>query len=74
MISDLIEFRCSQNPDVSVGPPAQVQLLAVSWDTDTKRRQYRCEMDQVVDTPTEQTLYNAHTHKKGELVCLPSLT
>lgn len=30
VISDLIEFRCSQNADVSVGPPAQAQLLAVS--------------------------------------------
>lgn len=30
VISDLIEFRCSQNADVSVGPPTQAQLLAVS--------------------------------------------
>lgn len=34
VISDLIEFRCSQNADVSVGPPAQAQLLAVSWNTE----------------------------------------
>lgn len=36
VISDLVEFRCSQNTDVSVGSPAQAQLLAVSWDRDTK--------------------------------------
>lgn len=40
VISDLIEFRCSQNTDVPVGPPAQAQLLAVSWDKDTKRHHY----------------------------------
>lgn len=41
VISDLIEFRCSQNTNVSVGPPAQAQLLAVSLDKDTKR--HLCE-------------------------------
>lgn len=31
-ISDLVELGCSQDSDVSVGPPAQIQFLAVSCD------------------------------------------
>lgn len=60
-ISDLIEFGCSQNSDVSVGPPAQIQFLAVSYGKDTRRYSYN---------------YCTHTHayNKGKCARLPSLT
>lgn len=65
VISDLVEFRCSQDTDVSVGPPAQAQLLAVSWDKDTKRY-HMCELNPYRTNPVKHTKTRTHLQERQQ--------